>query len=111
MINEKIVNDVKNINKNNENNIKYLLDKIYTKVKKDQKDQNEFLLFVKKLSKELHLNVINTSIKKSDININDEILNEKNKEIKDLKNQISLNKIKESDIKAKLNYYKVKKIS
>ena len=103
LINDKIVNKVKNINNNNENNIKYLLDKIYSKVKKDQKNQNEFLLFVKKLSKELHFNMINTSIKKSNININEEILNEKNKEIEDLKNQISLNRIKESDIKTNLN--------
>ena len=103
-------NSIKNINNINENNIKYLLDKIYIIIKKDKKSHNEFISFVKKINKELNLKILNSSNKKNNININEEIINEKNQEIKELKNQLNLNKRKESDIKLKLTFLQSEKI-
>ena len=125
--NKQIQNSMKNINNMNNmiesNNIKLLLDKIYLSIKKDKKNQNEFITFLKKIDKELNMNLINTSNKKigtneykkivnnnNNININEELINEKNKDIKELKNQLNISRRRESDIKLKLTFLQSEKI-
>ena len=129
-------NSMKNLNKennnidNNSNNIKFLLDKIYLIIKKEKKNQNEFISFVKKINKELNMNIINNSnninnsnkkignidnnkISNNNLNnynTNEELINEKNKEIKELKNQLNISKRREADIKLKLTFLQSEKI-
>ena len=113
-------NSLKNINNiSDNNNIKSLLDKIHLSIKKDKKNQNEFISFIKKINKELNMNLIYNSNKKMSVydnkknsnhNINNEDnINEKNQELKELKNQLNISKRKETDIKLRLTFLQSEK--
>ena len=101
-ISTKSVRNVSNININS------ILDNIHSKIKNDKKNQNEFILFIKKIDKELNLNIANQINENNNIlKINEDIYNEK---IKELKKDLNQYKRKDSDMKLKLTFLQNEKI-
>ena len=76
--------------------MKSLLDNIYSNIKKDKKNQTEFINFTKKISKELNLNINNLE-------------NNNEEQLKELKKELNQYKRKESDTKLKLTFLQSEK--
>ena len=93
-------------------NIKPLLNNVYFKLKKDKKNQNEFFSFLKKVDKELNLDLShhfhqNNSNNNKNIISNEESFNE---QIRELKKELTQYKKKESETKVKLTFLQSEKI-
>ena len=76
--------------------MKSLLDNIYSNIKKDKKNRTEFIDFTKKISKELNLNINNLE-------------NNNEEQLKELKKELNQYKRKESDTKLKLTFLQSEK--
>ena len=98
----KTQNSAKSLNNLIHINIKSLLDNIYSNIKKDKKNQTEFISFVKKINQELNLNIPN-AIKETKTN-NKNYQDMLNEELKELKKELNQYKRKESDTKLKLTF-------
>ena len=106
--NNRIQKSTKKLNNSSSIKTKTLLDNIYTNIKKDKKSKNEFISFLKKINKELNLNISNQlhEITSNKNVINDDILIE---QIKELKKELNQYKRKESDTKVKLTFLQSEK--
>ena len=110
-------NKLQNVTNTNNNllniNIKSLLDNIYSKLKSDKKNQNEFFSFLKKIDKELNLNISNQFHENNNSNKNNNklLLNQDitTEHIKELKKELNQYKRKESDTKLKLTFLQSEK--
>ena len=94
-------------------NIKPLLNNIYFKLKKDKKNQNEFFSFLKKVDKELNLDILHQLHQNNSNNNNKNIISNEesfNEQIKDLKRELTQYKKKESETKVKLTFLQSEKI-
>ena len=102
-----------NLKKNSVNvNISPLLNNIYIKLKKGKRNQNEFFAFLKKVDKELNLDISNQFHQTNSNNNNkNNVLNEENftEQIKELKRQLTQYKKKESETKVKLTFLQSEK--
>ena len=87
-------NNIKNINNIN---LKSVFDNIYSNLKKNKKNQTEFISFIRKIDKELNLNIYPLN------SLNEEKIKELKKEINQMKN-------KESEAKLKLTFLQSEKI-
>ena len=103
-----------NFTKNNSvnMNIKPLLNNIYNKLKKDKKNHNEFFAFLKKVDKELNLDISHHFHQNNSNTNNNNILNEEvfNEQIKELKKELTQYKMKESETKVKITFLQSEKI-
>ena len=122
---ENLLNQLKddnNINKKTEQNnlkknsvdvnINPLLNNIYIKLKTDKRNQNEFFAFLKKVDKELNLDISHQFHQTNSNNNNkNNVLNEENftEQIKKLKRQLTQYKKKESETKVKLTFLQSEK--
>ena len=111
-------NNKKKEQKNQKNNsvnvnIKPLLNNIYFKLKKDKKNQNEFFAFLKRVDKELNLDISHQFHQNNSNNNNKNIISNEesfNEQIKELKKELTQYKKKESETKVKLTFLQSEKI-
>lgn len=108
----RLQNDINNNNNLLNINIKSLLDNIYSKLKTDKKNQNEFFSFLKKIDKELNLNISNQFHENNNNRNNNKLIINQDistEHIKELKKELNQYKRKESDTKLKITFLQSEK--